>query len=65
MSPQQIDSILEAILHQYGGSFAKKIFGGEPQDVDDLMLIFGLTQAMKVQNKQYWGRVYPQTHTVT
>lgn len=47
---------LENILKQYSESFATKEFGKESEEVDDLMLVFGLTQAEKARNKQYWGR---------
>jgi len=51
-----ISSSLEEVLRQYGLSFAAKKFGGESLQVDDLMLVFGLTQEAKTRNKQYWGR---------
>ena len=51
-----LDKSLEAILEQYGRSFASKAFADESLEEDDLMLVFGLTQAIKAENKQYWGR---------
>jgi len=42
-----ISSSLEEVLRQYGLSFAAKKFGGESLQVDDLMLVFGLTQEAK------------------
>jgi len=56
MTPSEISASLEAILDQYGESFSGKEFGGESSEVDDLMLVFGLTQDMKIGNRQYWGR---------
>ena len=56
MTDSEIIASLEAILQQYGTSFARKEFGGESSEVDDLMLVFGLTQDMKIENRQYWGR---------
>ena len=47
---------LEAILEAYQQSFAAKVFGEESSEEDDLMQVFGLTQGMKAENKQYWGR---------
>jgi hypothetical protein len=47
---------LEAILQEYQQSFSAKLFGEESSEEDDLMLVFGLTQEMKAENKQYWGR---------
>jgi hypothetical protein len=56
MSPEEINGLLEAILEQYGRSFASKAFAEESPEEDDLMLVFGLTQQIKAENKQYWGR---------
>lgn len=56
MSPEQINSQLAKILKQYEQSFSSKIFGEEIGDVDELMEIFGLTQKIKMENRQYWGR---------
>jgi hypothetical protein len=47
---------LEQILQQYGTSFHNKVFESESTQEDDLMLVFGLTQVIKAENKQYWGR---------
>ncbi len=44
---------LEAILQEYQQSFSAKLFGEESAEEDDLMLVFGLTQEMKAENKQY------------
>lgn len=56
MNPNELSSSLESVLQNYSQSFAAKIFGEESLEEDDLMLIFGLTQAIKAGNKQYWGR---------
>lgn len=48
--------LLEGVLAQYGRSFSIKTFIEESSDEDELMSIFGLTQAIKSANKQYWGR---------
>jgi hypothetical protein len=56
MTPANLDISLEAILEQYSRSFSNKVFSEESPEEDDLMLVFGLTQAAKVGNKQYWGR---------
>lgn len=47
---------LEAILGKYRDSFGNKIFREESPDEDPLMAVFGLTQAAKASNRQYWGR---------
>lgn len=56
MTPSELNALLESILLQYQKSFAGKVFSEESSEVDDLMSIFGLTQDMKVGNRQYWGR---------
>ncbi|MCZ2247145.1 MAG: restriction endonuclease [Bacteroidia bacterium] len=57
MTPEQrLDKALSVILEQYGKSFSSKAFSDESTEEDDLMLIFGLIQAIKTENKQYWGR---------
>jgi hypothetical protein len=56
MSSDTLNSSLKNILEQYQQSFSTKLFGEEYVELDDLMLIFGLTQEIKAQNKQYWGR---------
>lgn len=56
MSPEQIEVRLSKILKQYGDSFSTKIFGDESSEIDDLMQVYGLTQEIKMENKQYWGR---------
>lgn len=56
MNSQELNHALEEILRKYGQSFASKVFGGESREIDDLMLVFGLTQEAKTRNKQYWGR---------
>jgi hypothetical protein len=47
---------LDQILGRYSKSFSGKLFSEESTQEDDLMLVFGLTQVMKAENKQYWGR---------
>ena len=56
MTHHSFDDSLEKILRQYGEAFEAKEFGGESDEVDNLMLVFGLTQTEKARNKQYWGR---------
>jgi hypothetical protein len=52
----EISNNLEQILIEYSQSFENKIFPEESLQEDDLMNIFGLTQIIKLENKQYWGR---------
>jgi len=56
MNLDVLSDSLEKILEQYGQAFKDKVFSGESSEEDDLMLVFGLTQAIKAENKQYWGR---------
>lgn len=51
-----LDQALTAILEQYGKSFSQKEFSEESSELDVLMLAFNLTQEIKAENKQYWGR---------
>ena len=52
----RFDQTLETILGQYKLAFSTKSFYEESVEEDDLMQVFGLTQATKAENKQYWGR---------
>lgn len=56
MNEEVLDRSLEKILSQYEQSFKTKTFNDESQEMDELMLVFGLTQEMKIENRQYWGR---------
>ncbi|MDY7012982.1 MAG: restriction endonuclease [Cyanobacteriota bacterium] len=56
MNYDNLDRSLEEIVDRYRLSFANKVFLEESSEEDDLMKLFGLTQATKAQNKQYWGR---------
>ncbi len=56
MNPDRLNNSLERVLQQYRNSFANKAFVEESSEEDDLMLVFGLTQDIKVENRQYWGR---------
>jgi len=56
MSSESIEIILRGILEKYKVAFNDKVFPDKSSDEDYLMLVFGLTQEIKSQNKQYWGR---------
>ncbi|MDR2310466.1 MAG: hypothetical protein LBE54_05690 [Brucellaceae bacterium] len=47
---------MDEILAKYQNSFADKVYGEENDDSDILMEVFGLTPALKRENRQYWGR---------
>lgn len=44
------------ILSSYKESFSEKNYTDEFYDTDPLMNVFGITQELKRENKQYWGR---------
>lgn len=56
MTQNPLDQTLENILQRYSLSFSLKVFSEESATEDDLMRVFGLTQLIKAENKQYWGR---------
>ncbi|MEA5468940.1 hypothetical protein [Spirulina sp. 06S082] len=56
MSSKEIENSLETILTKYSESFSEKVFSEQSSAEDDLMRVFGLTQEMKSNNRQYWGR---------
>jgi hypothetical protein len=51
MNPDALNNSLERVLQQYRNSFAKKAFVEESLEEDDLMLVFGLTQDIKAENR--------------
>lgn len=53
---QNLNYSLEKILQNYQKSFQEKVFPEDSLEEDYLMLVFGITQQLKAENKQYWGR---------
>ena len=51
-----LEHVLGTILEQYQESFTTKIYREENDDIDLLMVVFGITPEMKRENRQYWGR---------
>jgi hypothetical protein len=51
-----LDKLLLPILKSYADSFSSKIYNEESNEIDPLMQVFGITQEMKCENKQFWGR---------
>jgi hypothetical protein len=47
---------LDGILARYQASFSSKEHGTENDDLDPLMMVFGITPELKRENRQYWGR---------
>lgn len=51
-----IERNLDAILERYKTSFIEKVYSEENDDHDLLMKAFGISPALKRENRQYWGR---------
>ena len=51
-----IENKLKLVLEKYSESFSDKEYVDEFNDTDVLMDAFGITQELKGENKQYWGR---------
>ena len=50
------DALLSRVLERYKENFSKKVYVDTYDDSDVLMEAFGITQDLKRENKQYWGR---------
>jgi hypothetical protein len=55
MSQDDINNQLESIFKRYQQSFNNKVYDENSHDIDILMSIFGITPALKQENRQYWG----------
>jgi hypothetical protein len=51
-----IENNLDAVLEKYKASFIQKVYSDENNDHDLLMKAFGISPALKRENRQYWGR---------
>ena len=51
-----MNEAIEGIMKKYHESFSNKSYAEENVDTDILMNMFGITQELKQENKQYWGR---------
>lgn len=51
-----IDKKLSDILKKYQGNFSDKVYVDDYDSTDVLMEAFGITQELKRENKQFWGR---------
>ena len=56
MTHTDIDKKLSAILKKYQGNFSDKVYVDDYDSTDVLMETFGVTQELKRENKQFWGR---------
>lgn len=52
----KIEDKLSEVLGKYSENFTAKIYNDDFHDTDVLMEAFGITQELKSENKQYWGR---------
>lgn len=52
----KIEDKLNEVLSRYSESFTAKKYSNDFNDTDLLMDTFGITQELKSENKQYWGR---------
>ena len=51
-----LEEKLSIVLRKYNESFNKKTYQAKVNEADILMKAFGITQTLKNENKQYWGR---------
>ena len=56
LDEDELEQVLIGILKGYRHSFSEKVYSETDQDDDVLMDAFGITQELKAENKQYWGR---------
>ncbi|MEN8216772.1 MAG: restriction endonuclease [Pseudomonadota bacterium] len=56
MTKQKIESKLSTILKKYQSNFSNKVYVDNYDSTDVLMDAFGVTQELKSENKQFWGR---------
>jgi hypothetical protein len=47
---------LLSIIQKYTENFSGKSYSEESEEIDVLMEAFGISQELKKENKQYWGR---------
>ena len=51
-----VEDKLNLVLSKYSENFSRKRYTSVYADSDILMKAFGITQELKGENKQYWGR---------
>lgn len=56
MIRSDIDKRLSSILKKYQDNFSEKVYVDNYDSTDVLMETFGVTQELKRENKQFWGR---------
>lgn len=53
---KKVKDALKLVLDKYSVNFSEKVYEDDYNDTDLLMNAFGITQELKSENKQYWGR---------
>jgi hypothetical protein len=53
---KKLEENLLKIVQQYSVNFSGKTYKEESEEIDVLMEAFGITQELKRENRQYWGR---------
>ena len=56
MTRSELDNKLSDILRRYQSNFSEKVYVDTYEATDVLMETFGVTQDLKRENKQFWGR---------
>ncbi len=56
MNANELDIALSDILKRYQSNFSSRGYADVASDTDILMETFGVTQELKRENRQYWGR---------
>lgn len=52
----KLEEKLKIVIEKYSNSFTDKVYLDGFNETDVLMDAFGITQELKSENKQYWGR---------
>lgn len=56
MNQTELEEALLVIVQGYKSAFTEKTYSEESAETDPLMEAFGITQELKRENRQYWGR---------
>ena len=56
MTYNELDAKLSGVLKRYQSNFSEKVYVDTYKDTDVLIETFGITQELKRENKQFWGR---------
>lgn len=56
MTNNELDDKLQGVLRRYQSNFSEKVYVERYEPPDILMETFGITQELKRENRQFWGR---------